>query len=60
MIHYHGTPTSGGRLASVQFLQGRHALIPYPRRDDMELAAMQATGDQVMRIIEKNPGAGPG
>lgn len=39
MIHYHGTPTSGGRLASVQFLQGRHALIPYPRRDDMELAA---------------------
>ena len=39
MIHYHGTPTSGGRDQAVAFLSGRHALIPYPRQDDLEVAA---------------------
>lgn len=35
MIHYHGTPVSGPRQDVARFLQGRHALVPYPRRDDM-------------------------
>ena len=39
MIHYHGTPVSGGPRQAAQFLQGRHALIPYPRRDDLEAVA---------------------
>jgi len=39
MIHYHGTPVSGGGQAAAQFLAGRHALIPYPRRDDLAVVA---------------------
>lgn len=35
MIHYHGTPMSGSRQDTVRFLQGRHALVPFPRRDDL-------------------------
>lgn len=35
MIHYHGTPISGPRQDVARFLMGRHALVPYPRKDDM-------------------------
>lgn len=35
MIHYHGTPIGGSRQDVARFLVGRHALVPYPRRDDM-------------------------
>lgn len=35
MIHYHGTPIGGSRQDAARFLVGRHALVPYPRRDDM-------------------------
>lgn len=35
MIHYHGTPISGPRQDVARFLMGRHALVPFPRRDDM-------------------------
>lgn len=35
MIHYHGTPVGGSRQDVARFLIGRHALVPYPRRDDM-------------------------
>lgn len=35
MIHYHGTPVSGPRQDVARFLAGRHALVPFPRRDDM-------------------------
>lgn len=39
MIHYHGTPAGGGRLDAAKFLQGRHALVPFPRQDDMGIVA---------------------
>lgn len=35
MIHYHGTPISGPRQDIARFLTGRHALVPFPRQDDM-------------------------
>lgn len=35
MIHYHGTPIGGSRQDTARFLMGRHALVPFPRRDDM-------------------------
>lgn len=39
MIHYHGTPISGPRQDVARFLQGRHALVPFPRQDDMGAVA---------------------
>jgi hypothetical protein len=39
MIHYHGTPIGGSRQDVARFLIGRHALVPYPRRDDMGIVA---------------------
>ena len=39
MIAYHGTPVGGGRLDAAKFLQGRHALVPFPRQDDMGVVA---------------------
>ncbi len=39
MIHYHGTPIGGSRVDVARFLQGRHALIPFPRQDDVGVAA---------------------
>lgn len=39
MIHYHGTPVGGSRQDAARFLIGRHALVPYPRRDDMGVVA---------------------
>lgn len=39
MIHYHGTPASGTRQDVARFLAGRHALIPFPRPDDVAVAA---------------------
>lgn len=35
MIHYHGTPIGGARQDVARFLVGRHALVPYPRQDDI-------------------------
>ena len=39
MIHYHGTPISGTRHDVVKFLAGRHALVPFPRQDDLGAVA---------------------
>lgn len=39
MIHYHGTPVGGSRLDVTRFLTGRHALVPFPRQDDMGAVA---------------------
>lgn len=39
MIAYHGTPVGGTRKDVAQFLQGRHALVPFPRQDDMGIVA---------------------
>jgi len=39
MIHYHGTPIGGTRQDAARFLLGRHALVPFPRRDDMGAVA---------------------
>ena len=39
MIHYHGTPVSGGKLNSVDFLSGRHALIPFAYPQDLPVVA---------------------
>lgn len=39
MIHYHGTPCGGTRQGTVEFLSGRHALIPFPRPEDLPVAA---------------------
>lgn len=39
MIHYHGTPVSGTRTSVVEFLRGRHGLVPFPRRDDLHMVA---------------------
>lgn len=35
MIHYHGTPIGGSRQDTARFLMGRHALIPFVRKDDV-------------------------
>ena len=35
MIHYHGTPIGGTRDEIARFLCGRHALVPFPRPDDI-------------------------
>lgn len=37
--HYHGTPMGGKREEVARFLRGRHALIPYPRPEDLGVAA---------------------
>ncbi len=39
MIHYHGTPVGGTRIDAARFLQGRHALVPFPRQDDIGIVA---------------------
>ncbi len=39
MIHYHGTPVGGSRQDVARFLMGRHALVPWFRRDDMGVVA---------------------
>lgn len=39
MIHYHGTPIGGSRQDAARFLIGRHALVPFPRRDDIGIVA---------------------
>lgn len=38
MIHYHGTPIGGDRLAPTKFLKGRDALVPFIRPDDLAIA----------------------
>lgn len=38
MIHYHGTPTGATRSDPARFLAGRHALIPWPRQEDLPVA----------------------
>ena len=35
MIHYHGTPVGGTKQSAIQFLAGRHALVPYTYQDDI-------------------------
>ncbi len=39
MIHYHGTPIGGTRQDAARRLAGRHALVPFPRQDDMGIVA---------------------
>lgn len=39
MIHYHGTPIGGPRQDVARFLMGRHALVPFPRQDDVGVVA---------------------
>ena len=39
MIHYHGTPVGGKREDVARFLAGRHALIPFPRHEDIGTAS---------------------
>lgn len=39
MTPYHGTPGSGPRQDTARFLTGRHALVPYPRQDDLGVVA---------------------
>ncbi len=38
MIVYHGTPFGGDRAGVTRFLNGRHALIPFPRKEDCATA----------------------
>lgn len=35
MIHYHGTPCGGKRIEAARFLKERHALVPFPRPEDL-------------------------
>jgi hypothetical protein len=39
VIHYHGTPVGGPRQDAARFLRGRHALVPFFRRDDLGAVA---------------------
>lgn len=39
MIHYHGTPIGGTLTDKARFLAGRHALVPFPRQDDVGIVA---------------------
>jgi len=38
MVCYHGTPMGGPRIDVERFLKGRHALIPFPRPEDLGVA----------------------
>ena len=38
MIHYHGTPVSGTTDGAARFLMGRHALIPFKRKEHLAIA----------------------
>lgn len=44
-IKYHGTPISGTRVDTAMFFRGRnrHALIPFFRQDDLNVALMYCT-----------------
>lgn len=42
MIHYHGTPVGGSRQDVARFIAGRHALVPFPRQDDLGIVAEAA------------------
>jgi hypothetical protein len=39
MKHFHGTPIGGTRQDAARFLMGRHALVPFPRQDDIAVVA---------------------
>lgn len=39
MTPYHGTPGGGSRQDVARFHIGRHALVPYPRQDDLGVVA---------------------
>ena len=39
MIHYHGTPISGGKANAAKFLAGRHALVSHHHPDHIAEAA---------------------
>lgn len=39
MKHYHGTPLGGTRDEVARFMQGRHALVPFPRPEDLPIVA---------------------
>ena len=39
MIPHHGTPVGGSRQDVARFLMGRHALVPFPRPDDIGIVA---------------------
>lgn len=39
MIAYHGTPMGGPRQDVARFLRGRHALVPFPRQEDLGAVA---------------------
>lgn len=39
MIHYHGTPIGGTRQDAARFLMGRHALVPFPRQEDIGIVS---------------------
>lgn len=39
MIHYHGTPVSGAKIEHVRFFKGRHALVNYLYRDELDVVA---------------------
>lgn len=38
MIAYHGSPCGGPRQETARFLAGRHAMVPFPRPDDLGIA----------------------
>lgn len=39
MIPYHGTPMGGKREEVARFFRGRHALVPFPRQEDIGVVA---------------------
>lgn len=39
MIHYHGTPFGNTRTDVSRFFSRRHALVPFPRQEDMGVVA---------------------
>lgn len=39
MIHYHGTPISGGKVSAAKFLVGRHALVSHHHPEQIEVVA---------------------
>lgn len=39
MIHYHGTPMSGTKDEAARFFAGRHALVPFPRPEQLPAVA---------------------
>ena len=60
MIHSHGMPIGGKREDAAKFLAGRHALVPFPRKDDLGIVADVCKSFVRQRRVHRLEGRRPG